>query len=106
VTVLRCTVKLLACLKQPAKAPEPEPHDNPLGEWYADIDTWRPQRFVVLLNAATGAVLALPGDAAGLRRLYEHARSQFAAICGYHGLRGDGCGVAGFRRRFHLRRHA
>lgn len=92
-TVLRCTAKLLARLKQPAKAPEPEPHDNPLGEWYADIDVWRRQRFVVMLNAATGAVLALPGDAAGLRRLHEHARSLFAAICDYHGLRDDGVGA-------------
>jgi hypothetical protein len=90
VTVLRCTAKLLARLKQPAKPPEPEPHGNPLGEWYADIDVWRRQRFVVLLNAATGAVLALPGDAAGLRRLSEHARSQFAALCEYHELRGNG----------------
>ncbi len=50
---------------------------------------WRRQRFVVMLNAAIGAVLALPGDAAGLRRLPEHARSQFAALCEYHGLRGE-----------------
>lgn len=53
-TVLRCTSKLLKRLKQSAKPVEPAPQDNPLGEWYADIDFWRRQPFVVMLNAATG----------------------------------------------------
>lgn len=90
-TVLRCTAKLLKRLKQPVKPPEPAPQDNPLGEWYADIDFWRRQPFVVMLNAATGVMLALPGDASNLRRLQERALLQFAAICGRLGL--DGAGV-------------
>ncbi len=89
-TVLRCTAKLLKRLKQPAKPVEPSPETNPLGEWYADIDFWRRQPFVVMLNAATGAVLVLPSDAAGLRRLHERALLQFAAISEHVGLRGPG----------------
>ena len=88
-TVLRCTAKLLKRLKQPAKPPEPTSETNPLGEWYADIDFWRRQPFVVMLNAATGAVLVLPGNAEGLRRLHERALLQFAAICEHYGLRGS-----------------
>lgn len=89
-TVLRCTAKLLKRLKQPAKPPEPAPESNPLGEWYADIDFWNRQPFVVMLNAATGAVLVLSGDAAGLRRLHEKALLQFAAISEHYGVRGAG----------------
>ncbi|MDE2315656.1 MAG: hypothetical protein KGK06_04545 [Xanthomonadaceae bacterium] len=89
-TVLRCTAKLLKRLKQPAKPAEPMPEANPLGEWYADIDVWRRQPFVVLLNAATGALLVLPGNAANLRVLHERALLQFAAIAEHHGLRGAG----------------
>ncbi|EIL94383.1 hypothetical protein AB7849_08380 [Rhodanobacter sp. 115] len=89
-TVLRCTAKLLKRLKQPAKPPEPAPEANPLGEWYADIEVWRRQPFVVLLNAATGALLVLPGNAANLRVLHERALLQFAAIAEHHGLRGPG----------------
>ena len=89
-TVLRCTAKLLKRLRQPAKPAEPEAQANPLGEWYADIDFWRRQPFVVLLNAATGAVLVVPGNAAGLKRLHELASLQFAAISEFYGLRGDG----------------
>jgi hypothetical protein len=89
-TVLRCTAKLLKRLKQPSKPPEPAPQDNPLGEWYADIDFWRRQPFVVMLNAATGAVLVLPGHASGLRGLHECALLQFAAISEHVGLRGSG----------------
>ncbi len=77
-TVLRCTAKLLQRLKQPAKPSEPEPHGNPLGEWHADIDIWRRQRFVVPLNAATGAVLALPGDAAGHHRPIDLMRQRLS----------------------------
>jgi len=89
-TVLRCTARLLKRLHQPAKPAEPAPEANPLGEWYADIDSWRRQPFVVLLNAATGAVLVLPGNAANLRALHERALLQFAAIAEHHGLRGPG----------------
>ena len=89
-TVLRCTAKLLKRLMQPAKPAEPTPEANPLGEWYADIDFWQRQPFVVMLNVATGAVLVLPGDAAGLRRLHEKALLQFAAISEHYGIRGPG----------------
>ena len=89
-TVLRCTAKLLKRLKQPAKPPESAPQANPLGEWYADIEFWQRQPFVVMLNGASGAVLILPGDAAGLRRLHERALLQFAAISEHFGLRGQG----------------
>ncbi|MEO9080033.1 MAG: hypothetical protein ABI268_12085 [Rhodanobacter sp.] len=89
-TVLRCTAKLLKRLKQPAKPAEPASETNPLGEWYADIDFWNRQPFVVMLNVATGAVLVLPGDAAGLRRLHEKALLQFAAISEHYGVRGAG----------------
>ncbi len=89
-TVLRCTAKLLKRLKQPAKPREPAPESNPLGEWYADIDFWNRQPFVVMLNVATGAVLVLPGDASGLRRLNEKALLQFAAISEHYGVRGAG----------------
>lgn len=87
-TVLRCTAKLLKRLKQPAKPAEPAAQANPLGEWYADIDVWRRQPFVVMLNAATGAALALPGNAAGLRILHERALLQFALLCEHFSLRG------------------
>lgn len=89
-TVLRCTAKLLKRLKQPAKPPEPAPQSNPLGEWYADIDVWRRQPFVVMLNAATGALLVLPGNAEGLRRLQERALLQFAMLCEHFEISGAG----------------
>lgn len=87
-TVLRCTAKLLKRLKQPAKPAEPAPQGNPLGEWYADVEVWRRKPFVLMLNAATGATLVLPGDATGLRRLNELALLQFASLCEKSGLRG------------------
>lgn len=89
-TVLRCTAKLLKRLKQPVKPAEPAPQGNPLGEWYADLDAWRRQPFVVMLNAATGAALVLPGDAANLRKLHERALLQFAVVSEHFGLRGAG----------------
>ncbi|MGV8942249.1 MAG: DUF6933 domain-containing protein [Lysobacter sp.] len=87
-TVLRCTAKLLKRLKQPAKPPEPESQANPLGEWYADIDFWNRKPFVVMLNGATGAVLLLNGNAAGLRILHERALLQFGSMCGHFGIDG------------------
>jgi hypothetical protein len=87
-TVLRCTAKLLKRLKQPAKPPEPAPQGNPLGEWYADVEVWRRKPFVLMLNAATGATLVLPGDAAGLRGVNENALLQFARLCKHFGLKG------------------
>lgn len=87
-TVLRCTAKLLKRLKQPAKPPEPAPQPNPLDEWYADIDFWNRKPFVVMLNGATGAVLLLNGNAAGLRVLHERALLQFGSMCGHFGIDG------------------
>ncbi len=87
-TVLRCTAKLLKRLKQPAKPSEPVPDANPLGEWYADIDFWNRKPFVVMLNGATGSVLVLNGNAAGLRALHERALLQFASLCEHFGIRG------------------
>ena len=77
-------------LKQPAKPPEPAPQDNPLSEWYADLEFRHRKPLVLLLNAGTGALLVLQGDAAGLRRLHEHALQQFAAVCERVDLRGAG----------------
>lgn len=87
-TVLRCTAKLLKRLKRPAKPPEPEAQANPLGEWYADLDCWHRNTFVVMLNAATGATLLLNGNAAGLRVLHERALLQFGSLCEHFGIRG------------------
>ncbi len=87
-TVLRCTAKLLKRLKLPPKPPEPVAQANPLGEWYADIDFWNRKPYVVMLNAATGAVLVLNGNAAGLRVLHERALLQFASLCEHFGIRG------------------
>lgn len=87
-TVLRCTAKLLKRMKQPAKPAEPPAQHNPLGEWYADIDFWRRQPFVVMLNATTGATLVLPGNANGLKLLHQNAQWQFALIAGHFGMAG------------------
>lgn len=87
-TVLRCTAKLLKRLKLPAKPPEPAPAPNPLGEWYADLDFWNRKPYVVMLNGATGAVLTLNGNAAGLRVLHERALLQFASLCAHFGIQG------------------
>jgi hypothetical protein len=88
VTVLRCTAKLLKRLRQPAPPPDPTPQDNPLGEWYADIDVWDRKPFVVMLNSATGATLVLNGNAAGLRVLNERALLQFGSLCEHFDIRG------------------
>lgn len=88
-TVVRCTAKLLKRLKLPAKPPVPAPQDNPLGEWYADIDFWSRKPYVLMLNASTGAVLLLNGNAAGLRVLHERAALQFASLCAYYGIASD-----------------
>lgn len=84
--VLRCTAKLLARLRLPAKLPEPPPATNPLGEWYADLDFIDREPFVTLLNVATGAGLVLPGRASELRRLHEHAGYQFELLLRHYGL--------------------
>ncbi|MEQ1438293.1 hypothetical protein AAG565_02920 [Fontimonas sp. SYSU GA230001] len=85
-TVLRCTAKLLKRLRQPAKLPEPPAADNPLGEWYADIDFIDREPFALLLNAATGATLVLPARAADLRDLHVHAGQQLFKLFAHFGL--------------------
>ena len=85
-TVLRCTAKLLKRLRQPAKLPEPLPAANPLGEWYADLDSIDREPFVLLLNAATGATLVLPGRAADLRDLHIHAGQQLFKLFMHYGF--------------------
>lgn len=89
-TVLRCTAKLLKRLKQPPTLPEPEAQANPLGEWYADLDVWNRKPFVIMVNANTGAILTLNGNAEGLRHLQERALLQFASLCEHFGIRGNG----------------
>lgn len=88
-TVLRCTAKLLKRLRQPRKLPEPSPAGNPLGEWYADLDFFDREPFVVLLNAATGASLLLPGRAAALRDLHIHGGQQLFKLFLCFGLDPD-----------------
>lgn len=88
-TILRCSQKLLKRLRQPAKPPEPAvPADNPLGEWCADIDFIDRQPFVLLMNAATGLVLVLPGHAEFLRRLHACAAQQLGPLL-------EACGIGG-----------
>ena len=87
-TTLHCSQKLLKRLRQPAKLPEPPPADNPLGPWSADIDFIDRQPYVLLMNAATGLALVLPGKAADLKRLHLNAMPQLGwllAQCGIHG---------------------
>jgi hypothetical protein len=85
-TVLRCTAKLLKRLRQPAKLPEPAPPTNPLGEWYADIDFIDREPFVLALNVTTGAGLVLPGRAACLRELHDHATHQLKVLFRHFGI--------------------
>ncbi len=79
-TALHCSQKLLKRLRQPAKLPEPPASDNPLGAWYADIDFIDRNPYVVLMNAATGTVLVLPGLVADLKQLHVMAARQLAGL--------------------------
>ncbi|KZC17225.1 hypothetical protein RHOFW510R12_12700 [Rhodanobacter sp. FW510-R12] len=92
-TVVRCSQKLLKRLRVPPALAEPAPSDNPLGEWCADIDFIDRQPFVLLMNAATGTVLVVPGRAVDLKRLYEMAAEQLRfllAACGIGGALAEG----------------
>jgi hypothetical protein len=92
-TVIRCSQKLLKRLRLPAASVEPESSGNPLGEWCADIDFIDREPYVLLMNAATGAVLVLPGRAADLKRLHEMAAEQLRflfAACGIGGALAEG----------------
>ena len=88
-TTLHCSQKLLKRLRvDPPKLPEPPASTNPLGPWCADIDFIDRAPFVLLMNAATGLVLILPGMAADLKRLHLMAAEQLAALldlCNIHG---------------------
>lgn len=84
--IVRCTAKLLKRLRLPAKPPEPAPADNPLGEWYADIDFIDREPFVVMLNAATGASMLLPGRAQHLRELHIQAGQQLFKLLIHYGF--------------------
>jgi hypothetical protein len=77
---------LLKRLCQPAKLPEPAPASNPLGEWYADLDFIDREPFLLALNVATGAGLVLPGRAAWLRQLHEHAAHQLKVLFRHYGI--------------------
>lgn len=88
--LIRATARLRKRLRQPARPPEPAaPPANPLGEWYADVDFLDREPFVVLLNAATGAGMVLPGRAADLRMLHVHARDQFRKLLLHYGFDPD-----------------
>ena len=88
--LIRATARLRKRLRQPARPPEPDvPPANPLGEWYADVDFLDREPFVVLLNAATGAGMVLPGRAADLRMLHVHARDQFLKLLLHYGFDPD-----------------
>lgn len=84
--VLRCTAKLLKRLRQPAKLPDPPLATNPLGEWYADIDFIDREPFLLALNVATGVGLVLPGRAAWLQKVHEHATYQLKALFRHYGI--------------------
>ncbi len=80
-------------LRLPPAPVEPASSDNPLGEWCADIDFIDRQPFVLLMNAATGTVLIVPGRAADLKRLHEMAAEQLRflfAACGIGGALAEG----------------
>ncbi len=87
-TILRCSQKLLKRLRlEPRTLREPPPADNPLGEWCADIDFIDRAPFVLLMNAATGLVLVLPGTVVDLHRLHDMAAEQLTGLfgeCGIH----------------------
>lgn len=85
-TIVRCSQKLLKRLRVKPGKDEPPASDNPLGEWCADIEFLDREPFVVLMNAATGAVLLLPGRAADLKRLHTRAADQLALLF-------DACGI-------------
>lgn len=61
---------------------------KPVKGLYADIDFIDCEPFVVILNATTGAGLALPGRAAELRRLHVHACDQPMRLFTHYGIGG------------------
>lgn len=92
-TLVHCSQKLLKRLRVLPTPVEPVRPDNPLGEWCADIDFIDRQPFVLLMNAATGTVLVMPGRAADMKRLHEMAAEQLRflfAACGIGGALAEG----------------
>lgn len=88
-TTLRCSQKLFKRLRLDARTlPEPPPSGNPLGEWCADIDFIDRQPYVVLMNAATGTLLVLPGRAADLKQLHAMAAQQLSGLLEALGIGG------------------
>lgn len=79
-TVLHCSQKLLKRLRQPTALANAPPADNPLGPWCADIDFIDRQPYVLLMNAATGLMLVLPGKAADLKQLHMMAARQLQGV--------------------------
>lgn len=85
-TVIHCTAKLRKRLRLPTRLPEPEPATGPLGHWYADVEFYNREPFVVLLSTSTGAALILPGRAADLRDLHLHAGQQLFKLFTHFGF--------------------
>lgn len=93
--LIRATARLRKRLRLPSNPAEPAaPPANPLGEWYADIDFIDRKPFVLLLNAATGAGMVLPGRAPDLRSLHLHAGQQFFKLLLHYGFELDSPQVA------------
>ena len=82
---LRCTEKLLKRLKQPLTV-QPVTSSNPLGEWYAAIDSYDREPFVLLLNAQTGITLVLPARAKHLKEINFYAAVQLALLFEHYGV--------------------
>ena len=82
---LRCTEKLLKRLKQPLPV-QPVTSTNPLGEWYAAIDSYDREPFVLLLNAQTGITLVLPARAKHLKEINFYAAVQLALLFEHYGV--------------------
>jgi hypothetical protein len=80
VIVIRCSQKLLKRLRLTPAPLETTRADNPLGEWCADIDFIDRQPFVLLMSAATGAVLVTPARAAELKQLHNKAAEQLQLL--------------------------
>jgi len=77
---IQSTQKLLKRLRRSASQLESPESGNPLGNWAADMEFLDRRPFVVLMNAATGVTLVLPGYAADLRKLHVLAADQLRVI--------------------------
>lgn len=83
---LRCTEKLLKRLKQPVTL-APEVCTNLLGEWYAAIDSYDREPFLLMLNASTGIVLVAPARAKDLKEIHFIAALQLALLFEHYGVK-------------------